>query len=266
MSALPLLIPLFIAFTLHPARAASVIPPETFGEAIRMHRTGDVREWAPETMYEHINGEAELLRRYGAVSLSNALYEGPGGTTLSVDIVDLGTPLNAFGLLALYSGCEGSPEEISGTHVFPGTYTSYARNGPFFIRIDVDSDDGASVTREFLTGLSGTFPVSQPLPDVVGVLQHAARAPCDVGYHPEDVDYDLGAGPGYLWTAPGGQACFMRLLETPAEAGGLAAALTEKGVRGLVTIGRAVAWSRDRTPGISQYLREVLGTVTEAHR
>ena len=259
---LPILLFFLVAF---PAQAASVLP-ETFGTTLRMGRAGDVRKWPSETMYEHVNGEAELLKRYGAVGLSYALYEGAGETTLSVDLIDLGASLNAFGLLALYTGCDGSLEEISGTWVFMGTYTSYARRGSHFIRVDVDADDGAFLTWEFLRALSGALPAPEPLPSVLGVLQQVARAPCDVGYHPEDVDYDIEAGPGYLWTALDGQACFMRLLPSPGEAQTLVSALEDKDVKGVVKKGRAVAWSRDQTPETSTYLSDVLDKVAEEEK
>jgi hypothetical protein len=245
-----------------PAQAASVLP-ETFGTTLRMDRAGEIRKWPPETMYEHVNGEAELLKRYGAVGLSYALYEGAGEATLSVDLIDLGASLNAFGLLALYTGCDGSLEEISGTWVSMGTFTSYARRGPYFIRVDVDAADGASLTREFLRALSGALPAPEPLPRVLGVLQQAARSPCDVGYHPEDVDYDLEAGPGYIWAAPEGQACFMRVLPSPGGAEDLVSALAGKNVKGVVASGRTVAWSREPNSKTSIYLKETLGKVAE---
>jgi hypothetical protein len=229
--------------------------------------SGEIQNWPPETMYEHVNGEAELLKRYGALGVSYALYEGAEDTVLSVDIVDLSVPVNAFGLLALYTGCDGRPEEIAGTLVYMGTYTSYARRGSLFFRVDVDADDGASITREFFEALpevlSGKLAKPEPLPAVLAVFQKAARKPCEVGYNPEDVDYDLEAGPGYTWTGPDGQSCFARLFSTREEALSFVSALKGKGVKEVTVKGRAVAWSREAASVAGTYLKGILETIAE---
>lgn len=218
-------------------------------------------------MYEHVNGEAELLKRYGALGVTYALYEGAGDTVLSVDIVDLGAPENAFGLLALYTGCDGSPEEMAGTLVYMGTYTSYARRGSLFIRVDVDADDGESITREFFEALprvlTGKLAKPEPLPPVLAAFQKAARKPCEVGFHPEDVDYDLEAGPGYTWIGPEGQTCFARLFTTQEEALSFVSALEGKGVKEIAAKGKAVAWSQESVSGTGTYLANIVEKVAE---
>jgi len=232
-----------------------------------MTMSGDVQNWPPETMYEHVNGEAELLKRYGALGVSYALYEGAEDTVLSVDIVDLGVPVNAFGLLALYTGCDGRPEEIAGTLVYMGTYTSYARRGSLFFRVDVDADDGAPITREFFEALpdalSRKLAKPEPLPPVLAVFQKAARKPCEVGYNPEDVDYDLEAGPGYTWTGPDGQSCFARLFSSTEQASEFVAVLKGKEVKLAVKNSRVVAWSKTDTDGTRNYLTEITDKVLE---
>jgi hypothetical protein len=180
-----------------------------------------------------------------------------------VDIVDLDVPENAFGLLALYTGCDGSPEEIAGTLVYMGTYTSYARRGGLFIRVDVDADDGASLTREFFEVISTTLPEPAPLPPVLAVFQDAARKPCEVGYHPEDVDYDLEAGPGYTWTGTEGQPCFARLFSDKEEALSFVSSLKGKGVKAARSEGRAVVWSKESTDKIDIYLQDTVEKVAE---
>ena len=253
---------LFFLLVALPAQATPVLPG-TFGSSVPLKMSGDLQSWPPETMYEHVNGEAELLKRYGALGVSYALYEGAGDTVLSVDIVDLDVPENAFGLLALYTGCDGSPEEIAGTLVFMGTYTSYARRGGLFIRVDVDADDGASLTREFFEMISTTLPAPAPLPPVLAVFQDAARKPCEVGYHPEDVDYDLEAGPGYTWTGPDGQPCFARLFSGKEEALSFVSSLKGKGVKDVTVKGKSVAWSKESSAETGTYLKKVLEKISE---
>ena len=145
-----------------------------------------------------------------------------------------------------------------------GTYTSYARRGPMFIRIDVDADDGVAMTKEFLAALSATLPGPEPLPDIVNVLQEAARKPCEAGYHPEDVDYDLEAGPGYTWTGPDGQPCFARLFSSGDEAKAFVVELEEKGIKVTLARGKAAAWSKTDNEKTRAYLEKTLDKVVEA--
>ncbi len=236
--------------------------PEAFGIDPVMTREGEPGSWTRDTMYEHINGEAELLKRYGAQSLEYARYEG-GGASLAADVLDMGSALNAFGLFRLYAGCD--PEEVfpSGAVVLPGEYTSYVLLGRYFMRIDAEGSGSPSPLKAFLVRVSAALPLAEPLPRAVTRLQGLARKPCEVGYHPEDVDYDLQAGPGYTWTGPEGGAYFLRLLPTSDEAEILAATLRDRGAPTVLVWGNAVTWPRVRTPDTAAYLKGVLRKVVE---
>jgi hypothetical protein len=218
-------------------------------------------------MYEHVNGEAELLKRYGSISLTYAAYENEGGNYLSVDILDMGAPVNAFGLYSLYAGCDGEEYSSSGATVLSGDFTSYAILGRYFMRIDVDggedSYDGKSIVREFLEGLSRTLPAPELLPVAVERLKKLARKPCEVSYHPEHVDYDLMAGPGYTWVGPDGGTYFIHLLTSQKEAGAHAEVLRNRGAPTAYVWGNAVAWPKERTTKTEDYLKGVLKEVRE---
>ena len=218
-------------------------------------------------MYEHVNGEAELLKRYGAVLLAYAYYENDRGVYLSVDILDMGAPVNAFGLYSLYAGCDGDEYSASGSTVLSGDFTSYAILGRYFMRIDFETDgdneDRKSLVGEFLLELSRGLPAPGPLPATVARLKKLARKPCEVGYHPEHVDYDLEAGPGYTWIGPHGGTYFIRLLPSPEEAELQAAVLREKGVQTVQVWENAVAWPKVETKESEGYLEGVLRRVVK---
>ena len=72
-------------------------------------------------------------------------YEGEGEAYLSSEILDLGKPINAYGLYRLYAGCDGEEYSFSNTTVLFDEFTSHAILGRHFIRINVDLD--ASRTR-----------------------------------------------------------------------------------------------------------------------
>jgi len=52
----------------------------------------------PDTLYEYINGAAENYLSYGFVELALGQYGGPDGAEMTVEIYDMGTPENAFGV------------------------------------------------------------------------------------------------------------------------------------------------------------------------
>ena len=263
---------LFAAFLLpESVTAADMLTlPDSIGSNPVLTRVGKLKSWTPDNMYEQVNGEAELLKRYGALSLAYVSYEHEGGDYLSAEILDMGAPVNAFGLYRLYAGCDGDENSFSGATVLSGDFSSYAILGQHFMRIDVDANDshegGKPLVDEFLLALSKVIPASDPLPAVIERLKKMARQPCEVGYHPEHVDYDLEAGPGYTWVGPDGGTYFVRILPSPEEAEVYAATLTSRGAQAVLAWLNVVTWAKVPTAETPGYLKEVVKTLAEQEK
>ena len=236
--------------------------PDTIGSNPALGMIEEQKTWNPQNMYEHVNGEAELLKRYGVRSLTNAAYENEGGDYLSVDILDMGSPVNAFGLYRLYAGCDGEEYRAHGATVLSGDFTSYAILGRHFMRIDFETEggreEGKALVGEFLVTLSAVLSAPDPLPEVIERLEKLARKPCEVGYHPEHVDYDLETGPGYTWIGPNGGTYFARFLSSPDEAEIYAAALENRGASMVLVSKYIVSWSYDNKEQTRGYLQEAV--------
>lgn len=75
-----------------------MLPPQSAGSEWRL--VGDTYSYLPDTLYNYINGAADLFISYGFVSLAGGEYrrgsDQPGNVT--VDIYDMGSTLNAFGV------------------------------------------------------------------------------------------------------------------------------------------------------------------------
>jgi len=258
---------LFAAFLLPSSvTAADILTlPDSIGSNPVLSRVEKLKSWTPDTMYEQVNGEAELLKRYGALSLVYVTYEHEGGAYLSSEILDMGAPVNAFGLYRLYAGCDGDEKSLSGATVLSGDFTSYAILGQHFMRIDVDGtgghEGGTSLVDTFLLAISKVLPASDPLPVVIERLRKMARKPCEVGYHPEHVDYDLETGPGYTWVGPDGGTYFVRILPSPEEAADYAVVLTSRGAQAVLVRGDVVTWAKAPTLQTPDYLKEVAKTL-----
>ena len=236
--------------------------PNTIGSSPNLSMVDKLNTWTPDNMYEHVNGEAELLKRYGVLSLSNAVYENEAGDYLSADILDMGSPVNAFGLYRLYAGCDGEEYNTHGATVLSGDFTSYAILGRHFMRIDFetngDREEGKFLVDGFLSELSKVLPVSEPLPAVINRLEKLARKPCEVGYHPEHADYDLETGPGYTWIGPNGGTYFIRFLSSPDEAEVYGATLKSRGAPAVQVWKNGVSWPKVNMEKSKGYLEEVV--------
>lgn len=239
--------------------------PGSIGKSPVLTMAGPLKTWTPENMYEHINGEAELLKRYGAVSLTYVTYENENGWYLSADILDMGATVNAFGLYRLYAGCDGEEYTFNEATVLAGEYTFYGIQGRYFMRIDFEAGEGTKkgkkLVNDFLLRLQRGMPSPEPLPPAVVRLEKIARKPCEVGYHPEHVDYDLESGPGFSWIGENGGTYFIRLLASPEDTELYTTDLRIKGVKTVLSNGKGVAWSKLHKEETSDYLRKVLNKV-----
>lgn len=94
-----------------------VIPAPGFSKGWTLE--GKIKTFNPDTLYKHINGEAELYLPYGFEALGAALYISKDNPdkALAVDIYKMGSPLDAFGIYSRYRNPD-SPEAKIGSGSF----------------------------------------------------------------------------------------------------------------------------------------------------
>ena len=259
-----LAVSLLFAFLAVPCTSYSVSPasvPESLGSEPVLTLTDTVRTWSPDNMYEHVNGEAELLIRYGTSGLAFAAYENGSGDYVSVDILDLQKPINAYGLYRLYTGCE-EETGMHGATVYSDDYTNYAVYGQYFLRISLDTGDhpdgNSALVEEFLSHFTGHLPDQAPLPAALAILQQHAASPCEVNYHPDQIDYDLETGPGYSWVGKDGDSYSAIILDSEQSAGRKAEELKGKGVAIIVLWKNSVVWKSADQGEPTDYMKEVV--------
>ena len=221
-------------------------------------------------MYEHVNGEAELLIRYGAVSLFFLSYEHEGGDYVGVDIIDLETPINGYGLFRLYAGCDGEEYRASDALVLADEYTPHAVWGRYFIRINIDttrnSEAGSELVQEFLDSFTNRSQEQPPLPLTLAIVKKHVSDPCEVSYHPEHIDYDLESGPGYSFIGPDGTTYYLTLHEEPEQSEYSAGELQQKGISNVLFHDYGVIWTKPDATGSSMYMKEILEALNEGKR
>lgn len=240
--------------------------PETLGSDSVLTKTEEMQTWTPDNMYEHVNGEAELLIRYGARGLGFAAYENEAGDYVSVDILDLGKPINAYGLYRLYAGCDGEELQISGAALLADDYTQYGFYGRYFLRINLDTSDnidGPTLVEDFLTHFTGQGPEPSPLPPALTILQQNADKACEVNYHPEHIDYDLETGPGYSWVGTDGESYAAIILDSEESATRQSNALTQKGLANLVLFKNSVLWNKAGKGETTDYMKQTIRQIAD---
>lgn len=241
--------------------------PESIGTDPVLARTGEVMNWDPQNMFEHVNGEAELFIRYGALSLAFVSYENDSGDYFSVDLLDVGNPLNAYGLYRLYSGCDGDELQVFEATVLADEFVPHANLGRYFIRINIDTGDnahnGSALVADFLKHLSNNIAEQPALPPALEILGSRARERCEVNYHPEHIDYDLEAGPGYSWIGPDGNAYFLVVLDSQDQAKLRAQALKDKGVANLVLYKNAIIWGKAGDDWSAGYVEDIVKEIVD---
>ena len=236
--------------------------PKLMGADPALTRIDKIQTWTPKTMFEHVNGEAELLKRYGAVSLTFVSYENGSGDYVSVDILDLGRPINAYGLYRLYAGCDGQEYNISDATVLADEYSPYALLGQYFLKINIDissnADRGSVLVNDFLVHFSNHLPEQSAVPSTLKFLKMNARTPCEVNYHPEHIDYDLESGPGYSWVGRDGNTYFVTILDSQDNAENYSKSMKDKGTVSVLFWQNVVIWQKTEEDGSTDYMKEII--------
>lgn len=101
---------------------------------------GKPKHYSPETLYQYIDGEADLYISYGFQELATLLYywDSPEDTFVMADIYDMGTPLNAFGIYSNFRYPEYNFQNI-GVEAFVSEYGLKFAKGQYFVDIKLGS-------------------------------------------------------------------------------------------------------------------------------
>ncbi len=78
-------------------------PPDLFGllpDSVPGWTVTGEYSYSPETLYEYIDGGAELYLSYGFRGMINRVYTGGEQPDIVLDLFDMGDPENAFGIFA----------------------------------------------------------------------------------------------------------------------------------------------------------------------
>ncbi len=156
--------------------------PQRIAEAVRI---GSPKTWNERTVFDYMNGAAELYLRYGFKLLHTASYKLPGQTA-NVELYDLGSSKDAFGVFSW---------DTYGEHLQLGQGARYEGGvlrcwqDRFFIKVKGQSHSDAF--KQFAIAIAEHIVrwigKRGPLPDLISALPSQLK-PTDIRYFHCDED------------------------------------------------------------------------------
>ena len=152
-----------------PGRAAGAADPLAAlpepGALPPLAREGEVARHTAETLWERIDGEAELYRAYGLAASAHAGYEDPanGDRRVELSAFLFSDPLGAFGVFAAFRPPECFPVARIGSGGCLGDYQGFFWQGRLFVLADAagpEATRAADIRRalEAVAALAGPPP------------------------------------------------------------------------------------------------------------
>lgn len=128
----------------------------------------------PDDLFEYINGNADLYIAYDFRALVTVTFINENDLSLVVDIYDMETPLNAFGIYSNYRSPESHFQSI-GTEAIVSEYHTRFYQGSYVI--DLNASDATEDLSEFMTKtaeeISKRITDSKEPPEIIALLPTA---------------------------------------------------------------------------------------------
>ena len=105
----------------------------------------------PENLFEYINGSADLYLAYGFQALATIGFLDEQDVSVLLDIYDMGTPLNAFGIYSNYRNPESTFEPL-GTEATVSDYHIRFYQGQYVV--DLNTSDASEAALDFMRKLA----------------------------------------------------------------------------------------------------------------
>lgn len=173
------------------ACAKAPFPADSPLSAIGKQLPGAVGEWrtasrpvayTPETIFDYIDGHAEVYLAYGLRGSIACRYLGPeeeGDVVL--DVFELASPEDAYGVFT--HDQDGEDADLGQGSLFRYGWLSFWK-GPFFVSIyaEGESDEARDAVFELGRGVAAAIPTVGSLPAIVALLPSRGLEPRSVRY------------------------------------------------------------------------------------
>ena len=157
----------------------------SFPEVAGWTQAGDVLTYDAESLWEYINGAAELFVSYGVISCQTADLSSED-LTVAVDLYEMGTPLNAYGVFEREAS--GETVDIPGAvaAMVSPPYQALLLKGSTYAKVNVfEGELTMEAGRALLEGLADALPGESSIPSEFGLLPTAGKIAGTESYQAE---------------------------------------------------------------------------------
>lgn len=139
-------------------------PPEGFSpvDSVRVYGTGE-RALKDGVIFDYLDGGAPVYLRHGLRETTHAVYLGPGKSTLTLDIFDMGTPAGAQAGFEDSEICPADPGRLEigapcKTYRYEPDYFLYFYKSSFLVYVGTNNDSLKTSVDTFAAALCRNIP------------------------------------------------------------------------------------------------------------
>jgi len=141
-----------------------------FPEIKNWKPAGDISTYNQETLFEYINGAADAFLSYGFQNLKTRVVSFEG-TTVTVDIYDMGSRLNAYGIYRLEQPREQETLKIGTEAVISEPYQCLLLKDSYYVKMNVFEGEITETNgKALLTAVAKALPGKTEFPKAVQQL------------------------------------------------------------------------------------------------
>ena len=173
------ILPVLLAISAFPGCSSQ---DSVFPEVEGWMQSGEMSIYDAENLWEYINGAAELFIDYG-VETCHTSDLSSGNVSVTVDLYDMGTPLNAFGVFNLESSGRGEALQGAVEAVVFEPYQALLIKGSIYVKVDVyEGELNSAIGKELLKAIADELPGQTSYPQELGLLPDEYRIAGSEGY------------------------------------------------------------------------------------
>jgi hypothetical protein len=145
-------------------------------------QAGDELTYDVDNLWEYINGAAELFVEYDVQTCRTADFTS-GEVTVAVDLYDMGTPLNAFGVFNRESSGAGTPLPQATKAVISPPYQALLLKGATYVKVNaIEGELTEASGRELLESIAASLTGATGYPGELSMLPEAGKIAGSEGY------------------------------------------------------------------------------------
>ena len=146
-------------------------------------RDGPVRHFTRANLYEHIDGEAPLVFSFGFRSLAQAAYRQGARPETTVDIYDMGSALNAFGMYHRERPKKAAAIQAGAEAAAAPPYQCLLLKDRYYLKVETNKGKlTEEICKTLLGSLAKALPGSEAPPDALKKLPSRSMVPGSAAY------------------------------------------------------------------------------------